>query len=804
MKEKRKTAIQYLWKALVLIIGNLAAVMLTGVFQGDLNGLSPIWLPAGISIGLVFLWGYSLIPIVFISIFLPLVLSDMPVPAALPTAIVISLETFLAVFLLKRVLHLKPSLTYIRDLAALVIAAILASFHTAGLELLVIHLTGLADASDYISIWTYWWVSDLLGILVMVPVILVWGSNIPKALHFNGKRYDWLAIVMTLLVTWVVFRQQEQMRTNLSVLTYLIFPFLFWTAFRLYQRGATLANLLFVFIVLVMMQYYPLGAFFSAAQSIWILDTFLIATISGSMIMAVLFSEREFAKHEVMNLNTQLEERVAHRTQKLRRVNSQIKQELKSRQSMETELRTSQDNLRTILENLPGAMILINANARIIDINKHMMSLFKVQREEVLNQYKLDDFAAPDRSLDELSGHLQRALDGETVKLEWKARRPSDGSVFPIQLELIRIRLVDEPVIICSITDLTERVKMVEAEREQRVLAEALQNTASALSSVLNLNQVFDRILKNVGKVVPHDAVNLMLIEDGIARIVHSHGYKKLGMLDYIRNVRFDVTQIDNLRIMIESGKPLIIPDINLYPSWVNIDRASWIQSYAAAPIRVKGEVIGFIQLDSGTPGYFSEKFATPLQAFADQAAIAIDNARLYTELQQLAITDSLTGLLNRHGFSPIFKREFEIAHRYDRKLAVIFFDIDRLKNINDRYGHPAGDRSLKMIADCCRSTLREIDLVGRYGGDEFIILLTEADLKSAMEVAARLKRCVEANLFEIGGEKVIVTFSAGVSEIKKGMKSVEELIDAADRGSYRAKSQGRNSIATIQKYTSR
>ena len=98
-----------------------------------------------------------------------------------------------------------------------------------------------------------------------------------------------------------------------------------------------------------------------------------------------------------------------------------------------------------------------------------------------------------------------------------------------------------------SIRDLTERINIMNAEHEQRVLAEALQNTAAALSSVQNLDEVFDKILKNVGNVVPHDAVNLMLIEDGIARIVHSHGYKKLGMLEYIRDVRFEVDQLCKL-----------------------------------------------------------------------------------------------------------------------------------------------------------------------------------------------------------------------------------------------------------------
>jgi diguanylate cyclase (GGDEF)-like protein/PAS domain S-box-containing protein len=800
MNVKQKTVMKYIWKALLLIITCLIAARITDVYNGSLSNLPSIWLPGGICIALVYLWGYQFLPVAFLSILLPFLLSGFSLSIALPSAAGIILETYLAVFLLKRIIHLDPTITHLKDVGAIIVTSFLVPFISSSLVPVVYYFNGLIDSSTYLPFWAFCWISDLLGILLVVPVILVWGTAIPHPLQIIHKRYDWIVIALVMLMTWFVFLQEEQTLSSFGTLTYLAFPFLFWISFRLFQRGTTLANLVFGLVAAAMMHFNGMGgSSFSSSMAMGVLDIFLIATISTSLIMAALFSEREIAKNESLVLNTKLEERVAQRTQELKQVNNQIKRELKSRESIETELRVSKENLRTIIENLPDAMILINSKAKIIDINNHMVSLFKVQREDVLNQFKIDDFSVAELDIQVLRDYLHRALVGEAVKFEWKARRPSDGYAFPVEIELIRIWLNKEPIIICSIRDMTDRIKMVDAEREQRVLAEALQNTAAALSSVLSLDEVFDRILKNVGKVVPHDAVNLMLIEDDIAYIVHSHGYKKLGMLDYIQNVRFDVNKTENFRVMIETGKPLIISDINAYPAWISNGRASWIQSYAGAPIRVKGVVIGFIQLDSGTPGYFNAGLSAQLQAFADQAAVAIENARLYTELQKLAITDPLTGLLNRHGFDPTSKREFEIARRYGRKISMILFDIDHLKNINDHYGHAVGDRSLKMIADCCRKTLREIDLVARFGGDEFIILLTEAALKSALEIAERLKQSIKTNLFEVDGEIVLVTISAGVAELKRGMKTLDELIDTADRGSYLAKSQGRNAIATIQ-----
>jgi diguanylate cyclase (GGDEF)-like protein/PAS domain S-box-containing protein len=567
---------------------------------------------------------------------------------------------------------------------------------------------------------------------------------------------------------------------------------------RLFQRGTTMANLGIIAIAITLMQYNGMGISLSSAFAMAIMNIFLIATVITSLIMAALFSEREIAIGELKDLNIDLENKVSQRTQELRSVNAQLKKELKSRKEIESELRVSEDNLRTIIENFPDAMIQVNTQGEIIDINNHMMSLFNINRSDY-KHIRLSDFSDPDLNPEDLQEYFNHAVTGEAVKFEWKARRPFDNSVFPVEIELKRIWLDKEPIIIGSIRDLTDRIKMIEAEHEQRELAEALQNTAAALSSVHGLDDVFDNILKNVGNVVPHDAVNLMLIEDGIAHIVHSHGYKKLGMLDYIHNVIFDVDKVPNLHFMVETGKPIIISDVNKDPEWIVDERAKCIQSYAGAPIRVKGGVIGFIQLDSGTPGFFRKEHSERLQAFADQAAVAIENARLYTELQKLAITDSLTNLYNRHGFNPPASREFEIARRYGRNISAILFDIDHLKIINDAFGHPVGDRALKMIAACCQSTLREIDLVARFGGDEFVIILSETGLVAGLEVAARLKQCIREHLFEVDGKVVDVTISAGVAELKKGMKSLDDLIDTADRGSYLAKSQGRDSIATIQ-----
>ena len=176
------------------------------------------------------------------------------------------------------------------------------------------------------------------------------------------------------------------------------------------------------------------------------------------------------------------------------------------------------------------------------------------------------------------------------------------------------------------------------AEHEQRVLAEALRDTAAALNSTLDFDEVLDRILDYVGRVVPHDTANIMLIENDSARVVRCRGYTDYSAQDWLMSQRFPLADFSNLRRMIENAEqPNLIWDTRADRRWVDLPETRWIRSRIGAPIRFKGRVIGFLNLDSATPGFFNANHAQRLQAFADQAAIALENARLLRETERRA-----------------------------------------------------------------------------------------------------------------------------------------------------------------------
>ncbi|MBU2227609.1 MAG: GGDEF domain-containing protein, partial [Proteobacteria bacterium] len=190
------------------------------------------------------------------------------------------------------------------------------------------------------------------------------------------------------------------------------------------------------------------------------------------------------------------------------------------------------------------------------------------------------------------------------------------------------------------------------------------------------------------------------------------------------------------------------------------------------------------------------------LSLFAMQAAIAIRNARLYNKTEQLSVTDELTGLFNRRGFFQLADREFERALRFGRPLSALMLDIDNFKRVNDTHGHTGGDQVLRVLADCFRQNTRAIDIAGRYGGEEFAILLPEILQSEAIQIAERLRQSMADLSIPIGSENglfppvdISIAVSIGVAALSKDVPSLTDLISRADQALYRAKDSGRNRV---------
>jgi diguanylate cyclase (GGDEF)-like protein len=211
-------------------------------------------------------------------------------------------------------------------------------------------------------------------------------------------------------------------------------------------------------------------------------------------------------------------------------------------------------------------------------------------------------------------------------------------------------------------------------------------------------------------------------------------------------------------------------------------------------PLKTKDRVEGV--LDLSVPGGTepSEYTVKMLATIGNQLGVAIENARLYEKAKERSLLDSLTGLWNHEEIVRILEQELDRAKRGGISVGVIMIDLDHFKGINDTYGHLTGDAVLRKIAEKLRSSLRSYEIVGRYGGEEFLLVLPGCDLRVAGEIAERIRKKIAADAIDTPAGHIVVTISLGVAVSSPERQSTAPfLVNAADLALYRAKKNGRN-----------
>jgi eukaryotic-like serine/threonine-protein kinase len=341
------------------------------------------------------------------------------------------------------------------------------------------------------------------------------------------------------------------------------------------------------------------------------------------------------------------------------------------------------------------------------------------------------------------------------------------------------------------------------AEHEQRTLADTLRNIGLSLAAELNLDAILDTLLDHVARVVPYDTASVMLLDadSGRVRMARHRGYERFGVQSLIEAFDEPLDRLANLAHMAEAQQPQVVPRTRDDPRWRPTSLAAHIQSWAGAPILARGRLLGMLSLDKTEPGFYTQELAERLAAFAAQAGLAMENARLYAEQQQLAVTDSLTGISNRRHFDQELTRELQRSARFNRSTALVMMDLDDFKSFNDRFGHPTGDEALRSLGRVLQANVRGVDTAARYGGEEFVVILPESNREAACHMAERLRAAVAALPLRLalGPAPVTserVTISLGVALVPQHADTPAGLVRAADMALYAAKRDGKNRVA--------
>lgn len=213
-------------------------------------------------------------------------------------------------------------------------------------------------------------------------------------------------------------------------------------------------------------------------------------------------------------------------------------------------------------------------------------------------------------------------------------------------------------------------------------------------------------------------------------------------------------------------------------------------KDYTVLPLMIDMQTIGYLMAKD-----IKEQDYDKFHILTQQFLLGIKRALLYKKVQELTITDSLTQVFNRRYFLERFNEELMRSKKFNYKFSFLMADIDHFKNFNDRYGHLVGDAILKEVAKTIKNNTRQIDFIGRYGGEEFSIVLTETDKEKARFAAERFRQTVEQKQIRAYDENLKVTISVGISTFPDDAQDIQELIDKADTALYQAKHKGRNRV---------
>jgi len=340
-----------------------------------------------------------------------------------------------------------------------------------------------------------------------------------------------------------------------------------------------------------------------------------------------------------------------------------------------------------------------------------------------------------------------------------------------------------------------QNARLYHATQQRARELEALHAATNTLVSTLDLQKLLERILAAASSAIPAtEAAALHLLDENhdlCLRVEQSIGQNHISCLEW-NDENGPWTRV------IKQRKPLLIVPENMLLEETNASQPRYCwdgRSLMITPLILEDKPLGAITLISAAQETFSEQELYLLISFANTATAAIHNAQLHGAVQYLAITDPLTGIYNRRGFFELANRLIEQSLLNERPTAAIMIDIDFFKRINDSYGHDAGDIVLRTLADRCRKVLRDSDLICRYGGEEFTILLADSDMTGAQNAANRIFHSITDFPMETRSGPVSITISVGIAMFGGPCGTLDKLLKCADQALYLAKEKGRNQV---------
>ena len=445
-----------------------------------------------------------------------------------------------------------------------------------------------------------------------------------------------------------------------------------------------------------------------------------------------------------------------------------------------------------VFENMSNGFMVINLDGLVVDHNPAMETILDMKASEINGTPAaalLDDF---------LDG---KSLDIKDLEQPHVVDRTQSRHENSYQIKISPLKNGQQEAIghLVVFHDISETLRLNQDLQDQASRLTVLYEVGKAISTTIEIDDLVELIYEQLTRVIPSDAYFVAMYlpesEELDLRIIIDKG------------IRFPRQQIPADRGLsswvVKNKQPLLIHDLKkeidtlpIKPIMMGEKQLS--RSWLGVPLLLENQLLGIIAVTSYAPDMFDRQDQLLLMQIAHQASLSIDNARHHQDVERQARLDSLTGVSNHSHFIQQLYQEQGICREQQKPLSLIMLDIDYFKQYNDTYGHVIGDQVLKLTVQAIQSHIKKTDIIGRWGGEEFAILLPNATTAQANMVANRIRDTLsQLPLADNEGKPIPKpTISQGIATIPVHTDDVDNLVIIADRALYRAKEKGRDQVA--------
>ncbi len=491
-------------------------------------------------------------------------------------------------------------------------------------------------------------------------------------------------------------------------------------------------------------------------------------------------------------------------------------QDITQHKRVEKELFT----LAAIVESSDDAIFSKTLDGLVLSWNTGAERLYGYSAQEMIGQL-IHTLVPPERR-QELAAIMQRLTAGQRIEHFETVRRRKDGGLIDVSITISPIKDATGEILGASTIarDITERKQMQE---RQRMLNEANNVLLSSLDHQITLQEIAHLL---VPAFADYCRIALVDEQQQIKEIAMNHiDPEKIALVAALYERYKDRARATyGLQKILQTGQPELISNVSesvgeaiqVLPELLTIIKTLGLQSYMGVPLLARGKTIGAIIFSSvQLHRYYTPDDLSFAQELAHRITLVLENARLHREAQAeiaerkqaeerqrvlqerilaLATTDPVTALSNHRGLIARLDPELERAHRYERPCSLLVLDLDHFKALNDGYGHTVGDAVLCEVADLVQTQLRGMDTVGRWGGEEFVVIQPELQAEGALHLANAVRTAVATHTFRVSGG-LHLTCSVGLASYPMHAQEREGLLHAADQAMYGAKRFGRNQV---------